>query len=97
MSHFYAEIDGVPDCRTTQCSAKHIGLTTYTASWKGCVKVHMYANKDGVDCVKIAFEPHRGKGFYLTVYDGPLMDRERAMWGIAKRLDDANVSQEATA
>jgi len=72
MSHFYATIQGSRGMATRQGSKKS-GMTSYTASWQGCVRVRLW-EADGVDMADVSLETWHGRGAYpdIVLYHGPV-------------------------
>jgi len=59
MSHFYATIP--TSSRKTTLTAQgtaHTGITTYTASWKGCIQTRLY-EYEGKDWFEVTMKPWR--------------------------------------
>ena len=74
MSHFYATIP--TSMRKTTPTARgnvDTGITTETASWKGCIKTRLY-EYEGVDWFEVSMEPWHGKGDTIVLAGGHVGD-----------------------
>ena len=74
MSHFYATIP--TSTRKTTLTAQgsgHTGITTETASWKGCIKTRLY-EYEGTDWFEVSMEPWKGKGDTVILASGHVGD-----------------------
>ena len=59
MSHFYATIPTSSRKTTlTASGTAHTGITTYTASWKGCIQTRLY-EYEGKDWFEVTMKPWR--------------------------------------
>ena len=76
MSHFYATIP--TSMRKTTPTARgnvDTGITTETASWKGCIKTRLY-EYEGVDWFEVSMEPWHGKGDTIVLASGHVGDMQ---------------------
>lgn len=71
MSHFYGTLQGSRG-EATRCGTKSSGISTYTASYAGCVFASVQLNSDGVDWARVSLEKWQGNGVYMPLYDGPV-------------------------
>ncbi len=77
MAHFYGTLKGARGL-ATRLGHKATGIETWTASWKGSVRVSLYYNdahesKDyGKDMALVELRPWRGIGSDVVLYHGPV-------------------------
>ena len=77
MSHFYGTLKGNRGKATRQGS-KASGVVTYTASWKGAVRVMAWYNEEtGKDMVDVSFVSWHGAGSSKLIYRGPISGAEQ--------------------
>lgn len=70
MSHFYGTLQGNRG-EASRGGSKDSGITSYTASWRGAVRVRLYV-KDSVDMAYVELVPWQGQGTNQLLYDGPV-------------------------
>ncbi len=71
MSHFYGTLQGNRG-EVTRTGSKNSGITTYSASWDGAIRVHVYMDKDGNDCYRIAQTTWHGYGINEPIAEGKI-------------------------
>ena len=73
MAHFIGKVTGQSEKAASRIGSKRSGLVTYTASWRGAVRVAMTHNpEDGLDYVNVMLVPWHGKGTARLLYYGPV-------------------------
>lgn len=72
MSHFYGTLCGSRG-EATRCGTKRSGLTTYTASWSGAIRVRVWHDSE-IDCDRYVIEQAtwRGAGIDQAIAQGIL-------------------------
>ena len=60
MSHFYGTLEGNRG-KATRCGTKSSGMVTYTAGWKGAIRIGVF-ERDGVDRFQVCLVPWQGSG-----------------------------------
>lgn len=72
MAHFYGTLRGSAG-ETSRTGTKSSGLTTYTASWNGAVRSHVYYNDEyKQDWVIVELVEWQGIGTYKLLYHGSI-------------------------
>lgn len=71
MSHFYGTLQGNRG-EVTRTGSKNSGITAYSASWNGAIRVHVYADKDGNDCYRIDQTTWQGHGVNRPIAEGKI-------------------------
>lgn len=71
MSHFYGTLQGSRG-EATRCGTKSSGLEAWLASYKGAVRVKVYADMQGRHRVRVEKRTWQGAGKDMHIYDGPI-------------------------
>lgn len=76
MSHFYGTLKGNRG-EATRGGSKKSGIVSYTASWKGAVRVNLFFNEiTGQDEANVSLVPWHGTGTIRPLYHGPVSGEE---------------------
>lgn len=72
MSHFYGTLQGSRG-EATRGGSKSSGIVSYTASWRGAVRVSLHYNEEtGQDYASVSLVPWHGSGTSKTLFAGPV-------------------------
>jgi hypothetical protein len=70
MSHFYGTLQGLAG-KATRRGSKRSGLVVEAASWRGAVRVELFA-EDGADMCRVELVPWHNNGTRRVLYVGPV-------------------------
>ena len=94
MAHFYGTLQGSRGL-ATRMGTKGSGVTTYAASWQGCVIASVYYNeKTGQDMARVELGTWHGSGTNRILYEGPVSGEEANEF---RHCDECNVPTVQTA
>lgn len=72
MAHFYGTLQGNRG-EATRMGHKGSGITTYTASWEGAIRVYAYYDEEKKqDFVVVSKTAWHGRGDSKELYHGPI-------------------------
>ena len=73
MAHFYGTLKGNRG-EVTRCGSANSGVTSYNASWKGAVRVHLFVDESGNDCYRVEQTTWQGHGVNSLIGEGVIGD-----------------------
>jgi hypothetical protein len=74
MSHFYGTLQGNRG-EVTRTGSKNSGITAYSASWNGAIRVCVYADEEGNDCYRVDQTTWHGHGISEPIAEGKIGEK----------------------
>jgi hypothetical protein len=75
MAHFYGTLQGNRGGEVTRAGSKNSGLTSYSASWNGAIRVCVYADEEGNDCYRVDQTTWHGHGISEPIAEGKIGEK----------------------